>query len=52
MMRAIEGMFVSYRSRDCFPHSTEEVAGKEVDLVYTGQPYNILPHSYRRSSFC
>jgi hypothetical protein len=36
------GMYSSYKSRDCFPYSGEEVAGKGVDLVYTGRPYNIL----------
>ena len=52
MMVGTEGMYGSYRSRDCFPYSGEEVAGKEVDMVCAGRPYNILLYSYRGSSFC
>ena len=52
MMGGIEGMYGLCRSRDCFPYSSAEAAGKEVDLVCVGRPYNILLYSYRGSSSC
>lgn len=51
-MRTTEGMCGSYESRDSFPCTMEEETGKEVNLLRAGQPYNILLHSYRGSSFC